>query len=207
MLNIALTGGIGCGKTLVSNYFSKLGVHILDTDIISRELVEPDSKALNQIIAEFGDDFLLKDGHLNRKKLQKYIFENPEAKIFLENLLHPLILNAVNHEQEKADSTYCIVVVPLLVESRLDFNIDRVLVVDCSPETQKQRVLKRDNMTESTFEMIFNQQVSRQERLAVADDIIVNDTGSGNGNDIGRVYSQIDLLHEKYLKLASSAPQ
>ncbi len=209
MFSVGLTGGIGCGKTLVSDYFSKLGAHIIDTDIISRELVKPDTKALKRIITEFGDDFLQKDGHLNRKKLQKHIFENPEAKTFLEKLLHPLILETVNKRQQDINAAYCIVVIPLLVESGLEFNINRILVVDCSVETQKHRVLQRDNMTESTFEMIFSQQASRQERLAVADDIIVNDTGSGNGigNDIGRVYSQINVLHEKYLRLASSAPQ
>ena len=197
MISVALTGGIGCGKTLVSDYFFKLGVPIIDTDIISRQLVAPGSQPLSQIISEFGDVFLEENGQLNRKKLQQHIFHKPEAKKFLENLLHPLILEEVYRQQQLLNAAYCIVVIPLLVESQLNFALDRILLVDCAPENQKQRVLERDGMTESTIEKIIEQQASREQRLAIADDIIVNDA------DIDHIYRQIDLLHQKYLSLAA----
>ena len=199
MISVALTGGIGCGKTLVSDYFFKLGVPIIDTDIISRELVAPGSQALSQIISEFGDVFLQENGQLNRKKLQQFIFQNPTAKNFLENLLHPLILEEVYRQQQALNAAYCIVVIPLLVESELNFDLDRILLVDCAPENQKQRALERDNITESTIDRIIEQQASREQRLAIADDIIVNDA------DIEHVYRQIDLLHQKYLSLAAQS--
>ena len=201
MFSVALTGGIGCGKTLVSDYFSTLGVAIIDTDIISRELVKPGSNALTAIISEFGKDILNENGQLDRKKLQALIFQKPEAKQFLENLLHPLILEEVNRRQSNTNAPYCILVIPLLVESKLNFHINRILVVDCSLESQKHRVLKRDAMTAATLEMIIEQQASREERLAIADDIIVNDT------DIEHAYSQIDALHKKYILLADKPSQ
>ena len=181
--SVALTGGIGCGKTLVSDSFARLGVAVIDTDIISRELVTPGSFALNKITAEFGNDMLKPDGQLDRKKLQADIFNNPEAKNYIENLLHPLILGEVNNQKKAFNAPYCIIVIPLLVESQMDFGVNRILVVDCSIELQKQRVLNRDKMTESIFDSIIDQQASRDERLAIADDIIVNNT------DIEHVYS------------------
>ena len=194
--SVALTGGIGCGKTLVSDYFARLGVPVIDTDLISRELVTPGSFALDRIIAEFGKDMLQPDGQLDRKKLQTYIFKKPEAKNFIENLLHPLILKEVNHQKNTITAPYCIVVIPLLVESQMDFGVNRILVVDCSIELQKQRVLNRDKMTESIFDSIIDQQASRDERLTIADDIIVNN------RDIEHVYSEVKLLHANYQRLA-----
>ena len=194
--SVALTGGIGCGKTLVSDYFARLGVPVIDTDIISRELVTPGSFALDRIISEFGEEILKTDGQLDRKKLQADIFKKPEAKNFIENLLHPLILEEVDNQKNALNAPYCIIVIPLLVESQMDFGVNRILVVDCSIELQKQRVLNRDKMTESIFDSIIDQQASRDERLAIADDIIVNNT------DIEHVYSEVKLLHATYQKLA-----
>jgi dephospho-CoA kinase len=199
--SVALTGGIGCGKTLVSDYFASLGVPVIDTDLISRELVTPGSFALDRIIAEFGKDMLQPDGQLDRKKLQTYIFKKPEAKKFIENLLHPLILQEVNQQKNTISAPYCIVVIPLLVESQMNFGVNRILVVDCSIELQKKRVLNRDKMTELIFDSIIDQQASRDERLAIADDIIVNNS------DIEHVYSEVKLLHANYKRLASTISQ
>lgn len=198
---VALTGGIGSGKSTVANAFSHLGITIVDADVIARQVVEPGRPALSAIAEHFGKDILQKDGSLNRRLLREKIFKSPDEKLWLNNLLHPLIQQQTQTEIACANSPYVLWVVPLLVENNLHRRADRVLVVDVSPEIQIARTIERDNVSRQHAEQILAAQATRDERLAVADDVINND-GSPE-----LVAAHVDHLHSQYLKLASRAAQ
>ena len=193
MLTIALTGGIGSGKTQVSDYFSSLGVPIIDTDIISRQLVEPGQPALEKITENFGHQLLLDSGQLDRAALREIIFNNATARKKLEDILHPAIREKVQYQLQALSFPYVIIVIPLYVETGQFLKTDRILVVDCPQEIQKNRVLARDNVSMEQLGKILEAQATRQQRLAVADDIIVNDA------DIETLQHKVMQLHEKYL--------
>ena len=193
---MVLTGGIASGKSAVSACFEKLGTPVVDTDIIAREVVEPGSPALERIAGELGAGFLDADGKLNRSKLRQAIFSDPELKSRLETILHPLIGKEVLQQVKQLDSPYCIIVIPLYAESSAYAWIDRVLVVDVIEDTQIERVMARDGISREQARAILNAQASRQDRLALADDIL------DNSGDLSELPEKVKALHEKYLSLA-----
>jgi dephospho-CoA kinase len=191
-----LTGGIASGKTAVSDCFAHLGAPVIDSDVIAREMVEPGQPALNRISEVFGTDFLDPEGRLDRRKMRQAIFSSPKQKNRLEAILHPLIAREVLRRVEKLKVPYCILVIPLYAESSAYAWIDRVLVVDVSEEIQIKRVMARDQISSQQAQSILNAQTSRQNRLALADDVIDN---SGGLIDLSE---KVETLHKNYLKLA-----
>jgi len=196
MLTIGLTGGIGSGKSTVANLFNALGVPVYDTDIIARELVEPGQPALEEIIAAFGKDIIDANGHLDRQKLKQRIFASDEERDKLEAILHPRIRDSLLTKINNCTAPYCIAVIPLLVEKNWQMVVDRVLLVDVSEETQIRRTQQRDQLTEPAIKRIIANQATRAQRLAVADDVIDNDTTPD------KLQTEIQQLHEKYTKLS-----
>ena len=194
-LRVGLTGGIASGKSTVADMFAELGVCIIDTDVIAREVVEPGQKALEEIKAAFGPTVIDEDGRLDRKALRNIIFAGSTERRKLESILHPRIRAAAALKASVAPGPYHIVVVPLLTESPMRHEMDRVLVVDCAPETQLARLLARDAESEQQARRIIASQASREDRLAIANDIIRND------QDIEHTLAQVKTLHEKYLSL------
>lgn len=204
MLVIALTGGIGSGKTTVSEMFKSKNIPIIDTDIIARQLVEKNKPAYNEIIKLFGESILDEDKNINRRSLRQIIFSSTEKRLQLENILHPLIWNMVKSELEEIRSypkvpPYCIVVVPLLIENlakNKPIIFDRILVIDVDDELQIQRTMKRDDCDELSVKNVLKSQVSRQTRIDAADDVIEN---TGNLDFLNK---NVEKLHKKYLELS-----
>ncbi|PHM61602.1 dephospho-CoA kinase [Xenorhabdus ishibashii] len=198
---VALTGGIGSGKTTISNVFSSLGVTLVDADIIAREVVAPGTPALQAIAEHFGADILLPDGSLNRAMLRQKVFAVPKEKQWLNALLHPLIQVETQRQLNQVTTPYVIWVVPLLIENNLMHLADRVLVVDVPIEIQITRTMARDGVSREQVENILAAQASRQDRLEKADDVIVNHS---NEQDIPPLVAE---LHQQYLKQAESVRQ
>ena len=197
MFTVALTGGIGSGKTVVAEFFSKLGVPIIDTDIIARELVKPGKAALTEIIHLFGQEVLTPKGELDRARLARMTFSNARLRKELEKILHPRIHAEVRSCLQKLESPYAIVVIPLLVETGQVAAYNRVLVVDCDEKIQVERVRQRDHRSDDQIRSIMQAQTSRSERLSWADDIIENNS------TLGELEQKVARLHEVYLKAAS----
>ncbi len=198
MLKIGLTGGIGCGKTTASNLFEQLNIPVIDADKIAHQLVAVGQPALKEIEKIYGTDMLNPDGSLNRKNLRELIFSELLQKQKLENLLHPLVYLSINTEVERLSAPYCIICIPLLFETDMSHLVDRILVIDCSVQTQINRLKKRDNMTLESIQSIINSQVSQAFRKAGANDLIDN----SETND--RLAEQIKKLHNFYLSLSTS---
>ena len=190
---VALTGGIASGKTAVSDAFGALGVPVVDTDLIARSVVEPGSPGLRQVVAAFGDGVLDADGGLDRASLRQVIFTDGQARERLEGILHPLIAQAARAELEKVTAPYAILVVPLLVESGLFEDADRVLVVDVPEGVQIQRLMQRDGVTEASARHALQAQASREQRLGKADDVLEN-TGT-----LAQLQASVSELHRQYL--------
>lgn len=198
---VALTGGIGSGKSTVANAFARHGVAVVDADVIARQVVEPGTPALAKIAERFGNEILLASGALNRAVLRQRIFSQPDGKIWLNQLLHPRIRQETQRQLAQATSPYALWVVPLLVENGLQDRADRVLVIDVNTETQRARTVARDGISRQQVQDILSAQATREQRLAIADDIIDN---SGIALEIEL---SVDALHRRYLELAASAPQ
>lgn len=197
MLVIGLTGGVASGKTTISNLFSRLGVPVVDTDILSRELLEKGQPGYIKVIQKLGRNILLEDGNIDRRKLRQAVFSEPALKTWMEKMLHPLIYQSAQQQLEKqAGSKYSILVVPLLFETNFDSLVDRTLVVDCSRETQFKRLVERDNIDEALAIKMLDQQWSNDQRLSKADDIVHNDQD-------GDLSLQIKNLHERYLTIST----
>ncbi len=193
MLVIGLSGGIASGKTTISDFFSSLGIAIIDTDIISRTLLEPGHSGFQKIIRKLGSSILLDNGKIDRRKLREQVFNDNTLKAWLESMLHPLIFQTARKQvQQCKESPYIILVVPLLFETNFDRLVNRVLVVDCKRENQLKRLIARDNIDILLAEKMLDQQMSNEERLNRADDIIHN-----NG-DLD-LESQISKLHQQYM--------
>lgn len=197
MLKIGLTGGIGCGKTTVAELFAAKGVPVIDADRVSRDLVEPGRPALDAIVQRFGPE-LLEGGRLNRARLRQIVFSAPLQRQWLEALLHPLVYEEMAARLRGLSAPYCLLVVPLLLETgRRDF-VDRLLVVDCPAKAQRQRIKARDGLDDSELQRVLSAQLARQDRLAAADDVIEN---AGGPEDLA---AQVDRLHRSYLALAGA---
>lgn len=196
---VALTGGIGSGKTTIANGFASLGVPLVDADVIARLVVEPDSPGLKALQQHFGDTILLPDGKLNRAQLRHIIFQNQQEKAWVNQLLHPLIQQETQKQIQQIRAPYFIWVVPLLVENKLTHLADRILVVDVTEEEQITRTMQRDSVSRDHVLKILQAQAKREQRLAVADDIIENHDNSLNQDE------QIKQLHQHYLELAQKS--
>ena len=196
---VALTGGIGSGKSTVADAFFRLGINVIDADILARQVVEPGTPALAAIAEYFGSHMLTSEGALNRRILREHIFAHPDDKTWLNALLHPLIQQETQRQFQQATSPYVLWVVPLLVENKLYHRADRVLVVDVTRETQLHRTMQRDQVSREHAENILAAQASREERLAVADDVI-NNNGTPDA-----IASDVARLHAHYLELAAQA--
>jgi dephospho-CoA kinase len=193
---VGISGGIGSGKTTVTDLFAKYAVEVIDADVIAREVVEPGTPALKAIVDKFGQSVLDKSGHLDRATLRTLVFDDTEIKNWLNQLLHPAIRQRMLLLIQQAKSTYCILSVPLLVENRLHELVDRVVIVDVDEQTQLQRTVLRDKTNEQQIRAIMSAQATRQQRLAVADDVIDN---NGKAADLAK---QVAQLHKQYLQLA-----
>ncbi len=177
MMRVALSGGIASGKTTVSDAFATHGVPIIDADILAREVVAPGTDGLKQIVDRFGENMLNYTGALDRKKLREMVFSDDTARDDLEAIVHPLIrdLTQTRLKQHEAEGAlYCIVVIPLLVETNQQGNYDYVIIVDVEPKVQIQRIMDRDHCSPEHAKDIIATQATRKERLAIADDLIIN---------------------------------
>ncbi|MEZ8464225.1 dephospho-CoA kinase [Vibrio splendidus] len=195
---IGLSGGIASGKTTVANLFNEhFNIDIVDADIVAREVVAVGSDGLKQITDHFGEAILLEGGVLNRSKLRELIFSDPTEKQWLNDLLHPMIRNKIDSDLSKVTSPYGLLVAPLLVENQMQSMADRVLIVDVPTEVQIERTMSRDNVSREQVASILKSQASREQRLAVADDVIKNHTKNQE------LLPQITDLHQKYLAIST----
>ena len=199
MLVVGLTGGMGSGKTTVSNLFAELGVPVIDTDLIGRQLTDPGSEVLDEVRTMFTDEVMHADGTLDRAALRRLVFKDTPARRRLEALLHPRIRKRVGQDLALLDVPYSIVVIPLLVEAGGYRDVlDRVLVIDCPQAMQIERVMLRSDLSRDEVEAMLATQASREKRLAVANDVILNTTTP----DVLR--TQVIRLHQHYGALANS---
>ncbi|TPH26390.1 dephospho-CoA kinase [Haemophilus haemolyticus] len=195
---VGLTGGIGSGKTTIANLFANLGVPLVDADVVAREVVEKDSPLLSKIVEHFGPQILTKQGELNRAALREIVFHHDEEKQWLNNLLHPAIRERMKQQLSEQTAPYTLFVVPLLIENKLTALCDRILVVDVSPQTQLARSAQRDNNNFEQIQRIINSQVSQQERLKWADDVINNDAELAQ--NLPHLQQKVLELHQFYLQ-------
>jgi dephospho-CoA kinase len=194
-LVVGLTGGIGSGKSTVADLFHSLGVTVIDTDQLARDVVEPHTAAFDTIVKRFGETVVSAQGGLNRKALREMIFADPLARKWLEELLHPLIRAEMARQVTAATSPYCIAVIPLLFETTPNPLINRILVVDAKEDLQIKRATDRDKESAPKIEAILANQASRDTRLQGADDVIYND------KHLADLIPQVEKLHELYLSL------
>lgn len=199
-LRVGLTGGIACGKSTVADMFAARGVPVIDTDVLARDAVKPGEPALDEIARYFGPEVIDEEGNLRRRRLRERVFADDAGRKALESILHPRIRDAALRQSASAGGSYQIIVVPLLVESPMKNEMDRIVAVDCSEEAQLARLLLRDAENEDQARRMIAAQSSRTERLAIADDVIVNDGA------LEETERQVDKLHERYLDLASARP-
>ena len=190
---IGLTGGIGSGKTAVSDIFEELGIRVVDADLASRVVVEKGKPSLEEIVKHFGQGILSEEGELDRAKLREIIFNSDEEKNWLESLLHPAIARQIQDELKASSSPYTILVSPLLLETNQKDFCDKVLVVDVPVETQIERTLKRDDVSLDQVQSIIKAQISRDKRLELADEVIVND------KSLEDLQLAVSKLHQQFI--------
>lgn len=194
---IGLTGGIGSGKSIAAHYFSELGVPVIDADDVAKKLCNSKNIGFEKIKERFGEAVLDSDGEISRKKLRKIIFENSMERLWLENYLHPLISEAILNWVKQLSNGYCIVVVPLLLETDFKNYVDRILVIEASKEIKIKRAILRDEVHQDEIEKILSAQLSSEERLAMTDDIIFNE-----GN-LAELRDKVLKMHLFYVGLAN----
>lgn len=200
MFAVGLTGGIGSGKSTVADLFAKRGVTLVDTDVIAHSITAPHGLAMPSIATEFGPSFVAANGSLDRARMRALVFSDETARKRLEAITHPLIRAETERQREAACGPYVIVVVPLLVESgSWKTRVNRVLTVDCSVETQIDRVMRRNAFTREQVLAIIARQATREARLAAADDVIDNDNRPLEALDV-----DVDQLHRTYVSLAGA---
>ena len=200
-MRIGLTGGIASGKSTVSGLFAALGVPVIDSDQIARDVVAPGTALLGRVIDHFGAGMLTPQGELNRRALRERVFAAPADRATLEALLHPAIMAELQRRAAVAGGLYQILAIPLLVEHDLRASVDRVLLVDCAEALQLRRVQVRDGVTLAEARKILAAQATRAARLAVADDVIVND------GDLEQLRGRVEALHVLYGTLARETPR
>jgi dephospho-CoA kinase len=193
---LGLTGGIGAGKTLVSNHLAALGIEIVDADVIARDVVAIGSDGLNAIEQHFGKTILLDDGSLNRPKLREIIFADSEQKSWLNNLMHPLIRQNITAQLDAATSPYVVLSAPLLFENKLDALCDHTLLVDVPVEVQLARTANRDSVSTEQVKNIIAAQMSREDKLQKADSVL------DNHREISSVLLDVEELHHAFLQQA-----
>ena len=198
MFVVGVTGGIGSGKSAVTNRFEQLGIEVVDADLASRAVVEPGTDALKSIEQHFGQHILLPDKSLDRAKLRQAIFSDPEQKKWLEALLHPLIAQHIKSKLLASKSPYTVFVSPLLIEANQDRFCNHILVIDVPEHLQIKRTIERDNNDESQVRRIIKSQVSRKQRIDRADDIIENIHG------LQELEQKVDQLHQQYLLMSAN---
>jgi dephospho-CoA kinase len=194
-LVIGLTGGIASGKTKVSDQFASFGIDIIDADIIARDVVAKDTPGFMAIVEQFGEDIITSNFDLDRQKLRRIVFSDSAKKEWLNALLHPLIRQQMEFKTNHAKSPYCILSVPLLIENKLNKMVDRTLVVDIDETIQLKRAMARDQSEQAIIENIIASQASRSDRLAAADDVILNH------GDLDWLNTQVKDLHQIYLNI------
>lgn len=197
-LIVGLTGGIGSGKTAASDWFKAQGIVIVDADVVSRQVVEPGTPALAAIHEHFGAGVIAADGTLDRAALRRIVFAQPEERQWLERLLHPRIAAEILRQLQAAASAYAILVSPLLFETGQKDFVQRTLLVDVPEDVQLRRTAARDKVEEAQVKAIMAAQMSRDDRRARADDIVVND------GELAHLHRQLAALHAQYLALARS---
>ena len=197
MLRIGLTGGIGSGKTTIAALFAAHGVPVIDADAIAHQLTLPGTPATNWILKLLGPEIAASVGSINRQRLAQRIFSDSEARAQLEKFLHPLIRAEMQRQQKNIDAPYCLLVIPLLLETGQRDMVDRVLVVDVDEESQITRVAARDGRSIREIRAILSTQFDRAQRLKMADDVITN------SGDVASLKTQVDALHRIYLALAT----
>ena len=198
---VGLTGGIASGKTTVANLFSDLGIEIIDADEIAHSITSKQGSAYNKIVKHFGEDILGNDKKLDRKKLRTMIFNNSELKRDLEQIIHPEVYAIINQKINASQEPYQIIVIPLLIETSYQNFVDRVLVIDCSMETQLARLINRDDETMKNARKIIANQIERNERLKFADDIIENEKKTSTNV----LKNKVLQLHKTYLELSEKS--
>jgi dephospho-CoA kinase len=194
---VALTGGIASGKTAVANAFAALGVPIIDADQVARDVVEPGTPALAQIVNVFGADVLDSTGRMDRRRMRDRVFADPEQRKKLEAITHPAVRAEFVQQSLKAGGRYQIHAIPLFVEGGAKGDYDRILVVDCSEPLQLQRLMQRDQIDAIQARQILSAQATREQRLAVAQDVIVNN------DSLTALHTQVNRLHKQYLESAA----
>ena len=200
MLKVGLTGGIGSGKSSATKIFASFNAPVIDADVIAHQLSQPNQPALKEIVHCFGDEIINADGLLNRGKLRAVVFSDAKKKQQLESLLHPLVYAEIAAQISQLNAVYCIIAIPLLIETYNinQIKLDRILVVDCPVELQIERVKNRNPLSDTQIQAIIAAQTSRQQRLAVADDII------DNSKSATHLAEQVKKLHNSYLLLRSA---
>lgn len=193
---VGLTGGIGSGKTAASDYFAKLGITIVDADVVARQVVEPGQPALNDIRAHFGDAVINTDGTLNRRTLRDIVFSDEQSRKKLESITHPAIATKIRQQLSTANSPYAILVSPLLLETSQHQMVNRILLIDVPEDLQIERTSRRDEVAQAQVKSIIAAQMPASEKRAKADDIVVNDKA------VIDLQQAIDQLHIQYLDLA-----
>jgi dephospho-CoA kinase len=196
MYIVGLTGGIGSGKTATSDFFTAKGIHVVDADVVAREVVMPGQPALNEIARHFGQQIINKEGALNRPALREIIFTSHQEKEWLEKLLHPLIRQSIKMQLASATSDYAILASPLLIETDQKNMVDRILVIDVPETMQLERTQHRDGNSPEQVQSIINSQICRAERLKCADDIILNN------QSLDHLKKEVNRLDNLYRHLA-----
>lgn len=199
MLKIGLTGGIGCGKSIVAKRFKNRGIHVIDADEIAHSLSQVGATAWSRIVEHFGETILQPDREINRAALREIVFNSPAERKVLEGILHPLIYQRIEYEMSRLQDDYCIVSVPLLVETGRSARFDRILVVDCPVDLQFDRVRMRNQLDPGQIAQIIGSQASREEKLSAANDVIQNDS------DLDSLDKQVEKFHNFYIQLAKTS--
>ena len=195
---IGLTGGIGSGKSAAAALFKDIGVDLIDADDLARDALNINSEGYKLFIEEFGDKYLDENKNINRELIRKLIFNDSDAKSKLESIIHPIVRSGIETFIKNKKSDYCIIVVPLIFETNSSKIYDRVLVIDCDVDIQISRTSKRDNQAKSDIENIVNKQATREQRLSIADEVIVN-----NGS-LDLLRNEVLKIHKKYLEIVKN---